>query len=374
MYKYLLLPIIFWIVFTSCSNDEYPPQETHKRTVIVYLGRDNNLNGESEDKLKYMLEGWNGKNGNLIVFQDIIGENSSLLEVYRENGINQSKVVKEYENENSADPDVLNRVINEAISRYPADSYGLIFFSHASGWLPQSTLSSPRSLVIDNTSGKDEMELIDFAAAIPDGLFDFIVFEACFTAGIEVAYELRNKTDYLIASSAEILSPGYQKIYTTSLNYLFEKEAKLEAFTKDIYNLVSTGNAHYESGTFSLIKTSGLYELGTFLRESIDREKINSVNISDIQHFDRYSYRLFFDFEDYFSRILKDDASPLTLKSLIADCIPYKAATPSFLVNYSGFNINLHSGLTTYIEQERFPYLNTEYKKLAWYKTVLSAE
>ena len=36
-------------------------------------------------------------------------------------------------------------------------------------------------------------------------------------AGVEVAYALRNKTDYLLASSAELLSPGFVPIYAHTL-------------------------------------------------------------------------------------------------------------------------------------------------------------
>jgi hypothetical protein len=317
-----------------------------------------------------MLEGWDGRNGNLIIYQDTAIGNSGLMEVYRENGENKTKTIQEYPNENSADPVVFKRVLNDAISLYPADSYGLIIFSHASGWLPEATLTSPRSFFKDHA---DEMELTDMAAAIPTGYFDFIVFETCFSAGIEVAYELKDKTKYIIASSAELLSPGFKEIYASSLNCLFEKEPKLEAFTRNIFTLMSESDTYYKSATLSLLKTEKLYDLGVFLRRYIDKEKINAVYIYDVQHFDRYSYRLFFDFEDYYARILNDNTPEQEFKALLSECIPYKDATPSFLTgseSWRGFEIKRHSGLTTYIEQENFPYLNQEYKKLAWYKAV----
>lgn len=84
-------------------------------------------------------------------------------------------------------------------------SYGFIVFSHASGWLPQGTLTSPLSIIMDK---KQEMELSDFAQAIPDKTFNYIIFEAYFMSRIEVAYELKKKSDYILASLAEILSPG----------------------------------------------------------------------------------------------------------------------------------------------------------------------
>jgi hypothetical protein len=320
-----------------------------------------------------MLEGWDGRNGNLIIYQDTAAGNPGLMEVYREKGGNKIKTVREYANENSADPGVFKRVLNDAVSLYPADSYGLIIFSHASGWLPEAALVAPRSFITDH---KDEMGLADMAAAIPDGCFDFIVFETCFSAGIEVAYELKEKTGYIIASSAELLSPGFKEIYASSLNCLFEKEPALETFTRNIFTLMSEEDTSYfKSATLSLIKTEKLYALGAFLRQYIDREKINAVNLYDVQHFDRYSYRLFFDFEDYYSRILSDNAPEQELKDLLNECVPYKDATPSFLTgskDWMGFDIKRHSGLTTYIEQEYFPYLNQEYRKSAWYRAAFN--
>jgi hypothetical protein len=359
--------IIGFFLFASCESDCPINKDEYRRTVIAYIGRDNDLTKRSEDKIQAMLEGWDGRNGNLVIYQDTAVGNSGLMEVYREKDVNKIRTVREYTNENSADPDVFKRVLNDAISLYPADSYGLIIFSHASGWLPEATLAAPRSFIKDD---KDEMELIDMAAAIPAGYFDFIVFETCFSAGIEVAYELKDKTNYIIASSAEILSPGFIEIYASSLNYLFEKEPKLEAFTRNIFTLMSESDTYYKSATLSLIRTEKLYALGAFLHQYIDKGKINNVYLYDVQHFDRYSYRLFFDFEDYYSRILNDNVPEQELKALLNECVPYKDATPSFLTNWMGFDIKRHSGLTTYIEQEYFPYLNREYKKLAWYKAV----
>ncbi len=73
------------------------------------------------------------------------------------------------------------------------------------------------------------MEISDFAAALGDCHFDFIVFEACFMAGVEVAWELREKTDYVVASAAEILSPGFTDIYGELRDCLFLPQPDLPA-------------------------------------------------------------------------------------------------------------------------------------------------
>ena len=44
--------------------------------------------------------------------------------------------------------------------------------------------------------------------------FDFIMFDACFMMSVEVAYEVRNYTDYYIGSPTENPGPGapYDKV------------------------------------------------------------------------------------------------------------------------------------------------------------------
>ncbi|MDR0699811.1 MAG: hypothetical protein LBG28_11440, partial [Tannerella sp.] len=61
--------------------------------------------------------------------------------------------------------------------------------------------------------------------------------------------------------------------------------------------------------------------------------------------------------------------------------VVWKAATKRFLLGdrddgvpdfhtYDGFFIERHSGLTTYILQDVYPYLNSVFKASAWYKAV----
>jgi hypothetical protein len=275
-------------------------------------------------------------------------------------------VVKTYEESSSADPAVFASVINEVKAAYPAHSYGLILFSHASGWLPKATLTSPRSIIIDQ---RDEMELIDFAAAIPDHTFDFIVLEACFTAGIEMAYELKDKTNYILASSAEILSPGFSDIYADVVADIFSSTANLNAFARKAFEYFDSQSGEYRSATFSIIRTDKLQALAEWVKNAgVD---LSENIIGSVQHFDRYSYHLFFDFFDSYRQTLTA-AQSAELERLIGECVVYRVATPWFMPQSSGFEIRTHSGLTTYIRQARFPFLNSEYSKLAWTKAISS--
>ena len=67
-----------------------------------------------------------------------------------------------------------------------------------------------------------QMEIADMANVLEGKSFDFIFFDACVMQTIEVAYELRHATNYLIASPAEIPAPGAN--YKTMVKAMFSKE------------------------------------------------------------------------------------------------------------------------------------------------------
>ena len=86
-----------------------------------------------------MIEGATSKNlngGNLIVYYAPAGSPPELLRIKEENGVVKKIHLKDYEKQNSADPDVMRSVIGEVVSQYPADSYGLVLWSHGTAWLP----------------------------------------------------------------------------------------------------------------------------------------------------------------------------------------------------------------------------------------------
>ncbi len=356
---YFLLFSLF-ILFSCDKEEKNQVEELPGRTLLIYLGRDNDLSRLDEEKIEPILQGWNGKSGKVIIYEDTSGAFPRLVELYREDGENRLKTIYQLEEEeNSASGEVLNRVIQETVKFYPASSYGLVIFSHGWGWLPPGGFTSPssRSILKDTNT---EMNIREFAEAIPDNLFDFIVFEACYMASVEVAYELKDKTNYIVASAAEIVSPGFRDVYVTAINSLLEKDADLVTFAQTAFEVF---NAAY-GGTISVIKTSGLSKLVEYLKVNLDSEEVE--DLGDIQNFDRNNNKFFFDFQDYYSRLISPD-SVQEFSSLVTDCILYERASKEFMIRYNGFYIEKHSGLTSYIVQEQYDYLNEEYGKLKWF-------
>lgn len=333
-----------------------------EKVLLVYLAGDNNLSGESCDNLNVIAEGFDGSlQGRILVYRDDYSATPSLLEISANGKVS---LIEQYKEENSADAGVFSRFLSDARNMYPQASFNLLVFSHATGWLPVSNPKSgtvAKSILMDGT---DEMEFTDFASAIPKGMFNLIVFDACHMVGIETAYQLKDKTNYIVASSAELLSPGYTPVYGKYINELVNGNGA--NFIRDAFNYFDSQSGYMRSATLSLIKTGELDALAAFVRDNCDFEK--EVDLGDVQYFDRYGKRYFYDFADYFSRLLASGGKEQELQNLINNCVVWKAATPDFLKEYGGFSVNSHSGMTAYPIQERYPLLNKSYTALDWYR------
>lgn len=365
--KYLYM-FCFLLLICSCHKENDNPSALLTRTLLIYLGGDNSLDAETYDKLIQIKNEWHdGIDGKIIVYQDTPFKDSPRLLEIDEKSEKGYITIHTYDQENSASPEVLSRVIDDVTQLYPAKSYGLLVFSHASGWLPPHTLdNSSRSIIIDND---DEMELTDFAMAIPDHLFNFIIFEACNMSGIEVTYELRNKAEYILASSAPIVSPGFTPVYTASIPYLFEEVPNLEHFAENYFNYWNSIEGNKRSATISLIKTAGLPSLAELVR-GINIEISNSfLPVEGLQNYDGVLEApfYFFDFAQYYQSLVDENTYDM-LQEHIKKCVIYKRTTPFYATAEGIFPITSFSGITTYIMQKELTDLNKKYTRLQWYK------
>lgn len=391
------------LLLFACNNKvENEIEENPKRTILFYIASDTNgldngwMGNEPQTKIDSIRKGWQPGKGEMLIYTDQTGRDACLLRINEtkdDKGFYGLDTLDTFENDNSASPAVLTRVINQMKQDFPADSYGMIFFSHASGWLPKETLTRPRSLGIDNGEGtRQEMEFYDFAAAIPDDQFDFIIFEACLMADAAVMYELRNKADYVLASSAEIVAPGFAPIYTGAIMQLYNTrisaESNLKTFGQTYYNYIVTTFAsdhykNYRSATLSLIKLDEMESLASIVGDALQGiiPDENDLDASEIQTFDRPSapgmggrpYDRYFDL----AHTVEQATSNLVyskLETQLNKTVVWKAATETFMIIQYGFTIDHHCGLTTYIKRNEYPVMNAAYEATSWCKALRATQ
>ncbi len=303
----------------------------------------------------------------------------------------------------SASAEQFNEVLTYVNENFPAKSYGLLFSSHATGYLPNGFYSYPGSYrfnegmlrapgkrtmtqpspvpyieleqdptlpavksigqSVDGTLSY-EMDIRDFAEAIPMKL-DYILFDACLMGGIEVAYELAGKCDRVGFSQAEVLAEGFN--YATLASHLLGNKATADPqkVCEDYFNQYDVQSGVYRSATISIVDCNKLEPLAKRCRNLFAKysDQIKNIRHSDVQQFYRGSKHWFYDLQSILENAGITEEERRELSDILAESIVYKNATPSFM---GEFSIDTFCGLSMYLPSNGHVELSKYYKTLRW--------
>lgn len=352
----ILCALCTLLVLPACRHTVVEPPtpapQPAQRTVLVYMEARNNLSGFAEDDLLEMQRASLPSDGRLLVYLSAYDSEPVLLEV---SGGTRT-VLKTYPDSPSAvDPEHMARVIMDAQAAAPALSYGMVFWSHSSGWRQKAAPRYSRGFGLEGGSG--QMSITDLAAALRGRGLDFIFFDSCYMGSVEAAYELRHVAPYMVASECEVPTRGMP--YDLTLPALFDSEipaglSRAIDLTVDFY--INDTSERCPS-TLSLINLAGMDELiraVAFLPDPLP----DDFSPQRLSHASPYKY-LFNDFGQYF---LARGGEP----SVLADVIRYERHTPSLW----GTTALTHcSGLSVYLPQfspDNFTYDSYGYSSLEW--------
>lgn len=365
--------LLFLSVFIGCTKEE---AEVFDRTVLIYIVADNNLNNFGYDNLDYILQGAAGQalnGGHLLVYFDAQDSAPFLYEIKSTGGQTATKeILKEYEEQNSMETDVMKGVIDEALALRPASEYGLVLWSHATAWLPSNVHNMLRSFGSDK--GK-EMDIRDLATALPDHTFDFILFDACYMASVEVLYELRGKANYIIASPTETMANGFP--YDRIIAPMFERKADLKKICTEFYTFYQSQSQPFmQSATVSLTEMASLDKLAGVVSEILRSKEteIPLLPIDEMQPMEYLGarYHALYDFDDFIGRMATPEQYD-AFRQCLDETVVYKLTTDKATYAYNnGTQIDMFhfSGLSVYVPQEALPALNEWYRNFSWYQTV----
>lgn len=343
---------------------------------MVYFAADNNLARFTTECMNNIVAGAAGNNlngGNLLVYLDKGNGTPQLIQIKKgADGTIDQVVVKEYAEQNSVSKAVMQSVLDEVFRSgdYKADKYGLFLWSHGTAWLPSDIDNYLRSFGQD---GNNFMEIDALKETLSRYKFDFLVFDACYMASVEVAYALKDVADYIVASPTEILAESMP--YDTMLKMLFSNEAletSLRQASEEFCN-------HYagSSASVSLVKTSALPALATACKSIFSGKFDNTfdINLAHVQWFEylKPNAHFLYDFDDYVKQIASE-SQYATFQQCLADAVLYKETTDQAYYAYPNWWYDVdkdrYSGLTVYAPQESLTLMNGWYKDMDWYKAV----
>jgi Clostripain family len=220
-------------------------QKTKKAwTVAVYMAGDNNLDPNAYLDLKEMKRVGSTADMNIVAQVDSLsaGSKTTRYQLTKGQGASLSKDAKQkLGNQNTGDPQSLIDFVSWVADNYPADRYALVLWNHGQGWddtdifegertgdrrrLRSNTFhhaffrttvkkaataaghpdKTTRAILIDDNS-KDFLDNVEMqkvakaAVAKLGGKIDLLGMDACLMNQIEVAYQLRKQSAFIVGS------------------------------------------------------------------------------------------------------------------------------------------------------------------------------
>lgn len=397
IYRYITCLVLVLSVVGCRKSDLPTPIVYGERTIFVYMAADNNLSSYAQQDLEKMKAGMAqvDSKSHLVVYADIRGREPQLLQITGDT----IRVVEQYEEENSASVEIFSQKWARVRQLFPSDSYGMVLWSHASGWVPAGVLlkSTPKSSVSSpagdfvgegiwsrdpdalltkwfGQDGSDFMEISDLAAALPKNReLEFVVFDACFMSNVETLYDLRYATKYVLASASELLAEGIP--YNKVLPELFAETPRLEQFCRLFMEFHEQSNLDY--AMISLVQMDQMEALAAAAKAFYATADPAAVDLDDVQYLENMSSHVFFDMEDYYVRMPGDSVLRTDFVEQLGRTVRYADSTPYVYSAYSGssnhlIKVNANSGLSTYVprEAEGLELLQSAYLETSWAKAL----
>lgn len=287
-FLYSLLCSVLLLSLSACHHKEkevIDPQPTVSHTLLIYMAGDNNgMGSEYKSNVTRCIEGLKKAEPgfNLVIFRDV---NPNYPEIYslQRNAKDPQRIdtvyLRRYEEHiNTSDKDVLADVVNFVFETFPSQIKGFEYWSHGGSWLPDGWQpSAPKAadrtratqyIGIDNYRYMQLWDLREALERCPH--LDYITFDACNMATAEVAYELRDRCNYVLASAQEILLKGFP--YSTMIPSL--SKAGSEGVYAALCRCVDDMQAFYPTnGSLSLIKSSEMEPLATAYAQLLNANK-----------------------------------------------------------------------------------------------------
>jgi len=211
------------------------------------MAADNSLTEISEYDLEEIQNATFSDKVNVIIEIDRCypsSETEGVIYIKGENGLLELKKLGEI---NTGDPHTLKEFILYSKASFPARHYGLILWGHGKSWeKSKGGFTAYRFFANDETNG-DLLDVYkgELREAIPDSLFDFILFDGCMMGGIEVLTELLGKTNFVVASPSLVPVQGlpydsvislFTKISSDSVALILKKIVDVYVKMDSVYN------------------------------------------------------------------------------------------------------------------------------------------
>lgn len=300
-----LICIMMSPMFTSCLSEDNPSTSTNSNqadvTIMYYAHGGGNLDPFLIGNIHHMYQAEAESYKNVKVAVEYkFSTTENLSDVPNEAGItpegsrtfrlvvDHTKTLKEQlpdaylpgKNADITHPDSLTNFINWAAKQCPAKKYVLILNDHGGGYMPddelfKNTAASTRGIIYDDGNKGAHFSAPSLVHAIKAANIrpDVIYFDACLMNTLEYVFELKDVTDYVVASTFITLAgPPYATLIemlskaSDHLKYVLEKYT--EYYVRHFEPKDEDEIFYYD---MTVTETAKLDQLGKNMREFTDR-------------------------------------------------------------------------------------------------------
>lgn len=359
MYKLLKLTFLSLCILcaAACTKDEpNTPTEPQiaEKTIFVFMPHSTNL-------YKYLLNNIAGMkraiesnkglgNTRLVVFIAKDKKQSALINIKYDKGVCKQDTLEKFYSPMYLTTNGRVELLNKVKQYAPANRYAMIVGCHGMGWIPSSTVfKAKKSRYFGGLENGYKIDIDDFAESIKAAgmKMQFILFDDCYMSCMEVAYDLKDATDYIIASTSEVMDKGmpYHRIY----QHLMATEPDYKAVCDNFYDYYTNYSAPY--GTIGVTDCRYMNEMAAMMKYINTKHTFDTDRLNNVQDLDGKTFTptIFFDFDDYVRNLCTNDNNTYEqFYALLQRLVPYKANTNNI---FSGnmqiaTKVNHFSGIT----------------------------
>lgn len=405
----MLLLVASILCFISCTTEESEDvNDINKQTVVVFMpwsGTQSNQGLYSYflqnlDSIESAIKTKGSMSGRVLVFLSTSANESSLYEITYENKEIQHTTLQTYTGNLYTTSEGITQILNDVQSNAFALNYAMIIGCHGCGWTfkddwesyPYRSKINPVSFTTAPSMAKSakataQYPTTRFYGSVSDNNYatdipvlaqgikgagikmQYILFDDCYMANVETAYELKDVTNYLIGSTSEVLSIGmpYQTMWSSLATATPAYQTAVTAFNT-FYS-----NYRYPYGTLSAIDCRKLDRLAEQMRMINQNNTLADSLVDSLQVLDGFHEPLFYDMGDYVAHLCKNVDILNDFNATLTQVIKASAHTDS-IYSYLYFGeepryikVNHFSGLTI-SDPSRNSVVLKGREKTAWWK------
>ena len=412
------------MVGVSCSNGDSPdgpdvPVTPVGQTVFMFFPWSNSLLSDfrrTVEDMQTVVAQRSMKDERVMVFMATSEREAVLFELKKQNGRCLTDTLRHYSDRPFTSRQWLTSLFSEVMTLAPASRYGMVVGCHGLAWVPVQGQRSARKRLgsqerideednlykeerideednlykeeridkegesndlmhfevqgpvttrfIGGTYPETQIETTDLADAMADaGLHtEYILFDACYMSSVEVAYELKDVTHYLIASPTEVISYGFP--YITMGKHLLGTP-NYKGIADSFISFYSSYYLPY--GTVAVTDCTQLDALAA-IAQQINAAAEAQLAPDGVQIMDGYSPTLFYDLGHLMS--LKNAGTVLTtaFAEQLDKTVPYKGHTDQYFTALKDAPVDIkhYSGLNT--SQGSLNRMADKISETAWHK------